>query len=253
MTYTWPFPIYLSGPMFSPGDLAEQRTIAAMLELAHDPADGPVLADLPTSPDYAAAKCYLPQRDGIEVGNVMGMLNDPIISSTIAAPAMKAVRKVVFALDMFQLLKRCGAVVFNMDGRVPDDGSVVESAAAYTSGRVVVIFKDTPVSMLGGADNPMVSGLSRTWEYVTDFGHIAGALMARLGDVTEPPAFTPSPELARVIDDGELVWENMATIHWVQKKLPGLTKDLQRLEKEAIEEIEHELAALVRWVRDHLH
>ena len=40
---------------------------------------------------------------------------------------MLQVRKWVFALDMFQLLERCQSLVFNLDGRTPDDGSVVET------------------------------------------------------------------------------------------------------------------------------
>ena len=79
---------------------------------------------------------------------------------------MLEVRKWVFALDMFQLLDRCQSLVFNLDGRTPDDGSVVETAAAFTAGKPLVIYKTSPITMLAGADNPMVTGLSSSWKYV---------------------------------------------------------------------------------------
>lgn len=248
--FEWPFPIYLSGPMFSPGDLGEQRTIAAMLELNDEHTTGPILAPVPTSPPYTAATCYLPQRDGIEVGNVMALLNNPLIQSTLAAPAMAFVRKIVFALDMYQLLERCGAVVFNMDGRVPDDGSVVETSAAFVSARPIVIFKDTPVSMLGGADNPMITGLSTTWEYVTDFADIGPALIERI-QAQGPSTFVAPPPVQAVIDKGRLVWEEMPLIRAVQAALPKVSAELEHLEQEALKELEEALKALIAWAKHH--
>ena len=140
-------PVYCSGPMFSIGDKREQHAVAKSLEAA-------------------GFTTYLPQRDGIEVGRVMALVNHPFIEGRIADDIMLEVRKWVFALDMFQLLERCQSLVFNLDGRTPDDGSVVETAAAFTAGKPLVIYKTSPITMLAGADNPMVTGLSSSWKYV---------------------------------------------------------------------------------------
>ena len=91
---------------------------------------------------------------------------------------MQFVREIVFSMDIYQLLNRCQSVVFNMDGRVPDDGSVVEAAAAFASGRPIVIWKTTPITMLGGTDNPMVSGLAMNWQTVSELTALPAAIAA---------------------------------------------------------------------------
>jgi nucleoside 2-deoxyribosyltransferase len=162
--------VYCSGPMFSPADHWEQSQIATVLEQAGYPT-------------------YLPQRDGIEVGAVMGLLKKPFIRAIgmfVFHDVMQFIRKAGFALDMYNVLERCGPLVFNMNGRVPDDGSIVEAATAFTAGRPVVIYKNTPISELGGYDNPMVSGLSTTWECVGDFTKIPAAVDRAIQ--TTPPS-----------------------------------------------------------------
>jgi len=125
-------PVYCSGPMFSIGDKREQHAVAKSLEAA-------------------GFTTYLPQRDGIEVGRVMALVNHPFIEGPIADDIMLKVRKWVFALDMFQLLERCQSLVFNLDGRTPDDGSVVETAAAFTAGKPLVIYKTSPACPRAGS------------------------------------------------------------------------------------------------------
>jgi hypothetical protein len=47
----------------------------------------------------------------------------------------------------------------NLNGRVPDEGAVVEGAMAWTVGKAVVLFKDDARSKIDGLDNPLVAGL----------------------------------------------------------------------------------------------
>jgi len=176
--------VYISGPMFSIGDKWEQDQIAAALE-SH------------------GCKTYLPPRDGIEVGQLMALLNDPNISTDVAQMGLAIVRRCVFALDMYQLIERCTCAVFNVDGRVPDEGSVVETAAAYAAGKPIVTFKSTPISFIAGQDNPMVDGLSYTWLNCSKLEDIADALkriikLLSIGSYH----FKQPPKLALVIDLG---------------------------------------------------
>jgi nucleoside 2-deoxyribosyltransferase len=186
-------PVYLSGPMFSAADLWQQQEIATTIE-------------------GAGYETYLPQRDGIEVGSVMAMVNG--MDGTVAAQLMQFVREIVFAMDVYQLLDRCQSVVFNMDGRVPDEGSVVETASAFAAGRPIVIFKTTPITMLGGADNPMIDGLAMTWQRVAQLSDLPAAVAAAVvatsaaGDGT----FSPQPHVQAVIDLGKSVWSAMPQI-----------------------------------------
>lgn len=187
-------PVYLSGPMFSAADLWQQQQIADTLEAA----------------DFTT---YLPQRDGIEVGNVMHLVNATNVPQVPSL--MLFIRQIVFAMDIYQLLGRCESVVFNMDGRVPDDGSVSETAAAFASGQPIVIYKTTPISMLGGMDNPMISGLSMNWGVVDDVTKLPDAVAASVEAVAKMGGTRAAPgtQCHAVITLGSVVWSMIEQIH----------------------------------------
>jgi nucleoside 2-deoxyribosyltransferase len=175
--------------MFSVGDKWEQQAVATALMGAH-------------------FTTYLPQRDGIEVGRVMQLLNHPVLDGWIADMIMEHVRKWVFALDMYQLLERCHAIVFNLDGRVPDDGSVVETAAAFAAGKPIVIYKTTPITMLAGTDNPMVEGLSTTWSYVDKLPDLPAAVAAAVAATAKQPyTYAGPPNVEALILEGAKIWQ----------------------------------------------
>ncbi|MEA2418477.1 MAG: hypothetical protein QOE60_683 [Thermoleophilaceae bacterium] len=196
-------PVYCSGPMFSHGDKWEQHAIATALE-------------------DAKFTTYLPQRDGIEVGKVMGLLNHPMLEgTTIAQHVMLQVRKWVFALDMFQLLERCQSLVFNLDGRTPDDGSVVETSAAFAAGKPIVIFKTTPITMLAGADNPMVEGLSTSWSYVGGAAAVPKAVSAAVAAMAKQPyTYAGPPNVAALMGEGKEVWDVLEGARALPKETP---------------------------------
>src|SRR3954447_19767601 len=190
-------PVYCSGPMFSVGDKSEQQAISDALTAA-------------------GFSTYLPQRDGIEVGRVMQMVNHPLLKGVIADKIMLEVRKWVFALDMYQLLDRCQALVFNLDGRTPDDGSVVETAAAFTAGKPIVIYKSSPITMLAGADNPMVTGLSSSWKYVDAVAGVPPAVKAAVTGA-KPYAYAGPPNVVALIQEGGEVWDVLEVLREMPK------------------------------------
>ena len=210
-------PVYCSGPMFSHGDKWEQHAIATALE-------------------GAKFTTYLPQRDGIEVGRVMGLLNHPLLEGTpIAQHVMLDVRKWVFALDMYQLLERCQSLVFNLDGRSPDDGSVVETSAAFAAGKPIVIFKTTPITMLAGADNPMVEGLSGSWSYVDDVTAVPAAVAAAVAAFAKQPyAYAGPPNVTALIKEGEEVWDVLSDMRSMPTDPKDLIKWLEEIAKQLL-------------------
>ncbi len=222
--------VYCSGPMFSPADLWFQQKLASTLE-------------------GAGFKTYLPQRDGIEVGAVMDLIQKPGIRELAMfafTDIMRFVEQAGFALDLYNVLKRCDALVFNMDGRVPDGGSIVEAAVAYTGGKPLVIYKNTPISELSGFDNPMITGLSTSWEYVKDLPDVPKVLTEVIA-ATPPSPFQGDampPHLRKIIAYGEKVSLVVTAIHELQNetdhsKLGALLKELiQRLESS----VEHKAA-----------
>ena len=192
--------VYCAGPMFSPGDFHEMKCIADSLEGA----------------GYAT---YLPQRDGIEVASVMKNLNS---LPPGAEEIILLMREAVFSLDVYQLLGRCDCAVFNMNGRVPDGGSVAETSMAVSHGRPVIIYKDDPITILMGLDNPLIQGLSYTWTYADSFEMIPKKLTQFIGQYEKlwgaPPNPTLSGYMKGVVEVGGMVWTELGEL---RKKFPN--------------------------------
>ena len=145
--------IYCAGPLFNPAERREMDDIAEVLEAA----------------GYTT---FVPHRDGLEFARLLPELQH-IVPSVPAADAV--LRRAIFSLDVFQLLSRSDAVVANINGRVPDEGTVVEAALAWFSGKAVVLYKNDSRSVLSGSDNPMLAALGN-FQVVTDISELPQAV-----------------------------------------------------------------------------
>ena len=129
--------VYCAGPLFNAKEQEEMRELAEALEAA----------------GYAT---FLPQRDGLELTKVVEVLMEqgmePGLASDVTARA-------IFALDVYQVIDQCEAIVVNLNGRVPDEGAVSEAAIAWCHGKVTVGYKSDSRSVFLGRDNPLVAGL----------------------------------------------------------------------------------------------
>jgi nucleoside 2-deoxyribosyltransferase len=129
--------IYCAGPLFNSSERAEMEMLAETLE-------------------QAGFATFLPHRDGF----LFGVLVPDLVK--VGYPlnvAQWMARQAIFAFDVYQVLMGCDATVVNLNGRVPDEGAVVEGAIAWTAGKAVVLFKDDARSKIDGLDNPLVAGL----------------------------------------------------------------------------------------------
>ncbi|WP_176060559.1 nucleoside 2-deoxyribosyltransferase [Paraburkholderia sp. BCC1876] len=129
--------VYCAGPLFNAAERAEMDSIAHTLEAA----------------GFAT---FLPHRDGLEFARLKPELEKLGASVEEAAQILD---RAIFSLDTYQLLERCDVVVANLNGRVADEGTVVEASLAWHAGKPLVLFKADARSMLSGSDNPMLSGL----------------------------------------------------------------------------------------------
>jgi nucleoside 2-deoxyribosyltransferase len=129
--------IYCAGPLFNPSERAEMEMLAETLE-------------------GAGFKTFLPHRDAILFGVLVPDLERAGYPLNVA---QWMARQAIFALDVYQVLVSCHGTVVNLNGRVPDEGAVVEAAMAWTAGKAVVLFKDDARSKIDGLDNPLVAGL----------------------------------------------------------------------------------------------
>jgi nucleoside 2-deoxyribosyltransferase len=129
--------VYCAGPLFNDVERQEMAQIAQALE-------------------EAGFATFLPQRDGLEFSRLLPVLQGMGVSLS-AADAM--LQRAIFSLDVYELLAGADAVVANLNGRVPDEGTVVEASLAWHAGKPLVLYKDDARSLLNGADNPMLTGL----------------------------------------------------------------------------------------------
>jgi nucleoside 2-deoxyribosyltransferase len=149
--------VYCSGGLFCPEEVSAMEEIASALEDA----------------GYSA---YLPHRDGVEAF-VLNAVNNPLANLLIFRPIIRFMSKATFALDIFQILQ-CDYFVFNMNGRVPDEGGVVETGVAFAAGKPVVIYRNDMRATHGcnGNVNPVLMGASGTFETIDRVEDIPAAL-----------------------------------------------------------------------------
>lgn len=133
-----PYRIYCAGPLFNPSERAEMEMLAETLE-------------------QTGFKTFLPQRDGFLYAMMLGHMLQAGYTRDVAQWML---RQAIFALDVYQVLVTCDGTIVNLNGRVPDEGAIVEGSLAWMAGKAVVLFKDDARSLIDGLDNPLVAGLA---------------------------------------------------------------------------------------------
>jgi nucleoside 2-deoxyribosyltransferase len=135
--------IYIAGPLFCKAELDYNEQLAKYLS------------------DHGFAT-FLPQRDGYKQTEL-----EKTISKT------KSSEK-IFEKDV-QELKSSDVVVFNIDGRVPDEGACVEIGIGYALGKECVGLKTDVRGAFDGTDNPMILGALR-FRVVNSFEELKAVL-----------------------------------------------------------------------------
>lgn len=86
---------------------------------------------------------YLPQRDG---GLLVEMVRRMSRERAIA----------IIDRKNMQAIAECDLAIFVLDGRVPDDGMLVELGVAHQMGKVCIALQTTPIRLLPQGNNPMI-------------------------------------------------------------------------------------------------
>ncbi len=168
------FIVYCAGPQHSPEEKRSMARISSLIE-------------------GQGYRTYCSIRDGLE---------------HYACEASEMLCRAAFALEVYQVVHRCHALVFNMNGRVPDQAGVFTAALAFMCGKPVVLYKNDNRSVFHGSDNPMVTCLSMRSGIVHRLRKIPGVLTRRLR-ATEPDTCGGSwiPEyVRREVELGGQVW-----------------------------------------------
>ena len=183
--------VYCAGPLFNS---AERREI---VEIADHLAEAGFLP-------------FVPHRDGMEFADVRPYLiergHDPLEVGQLLHEA-------VFALDTYQVIVGCGSLVCNLNGRVPDEGAVAETAMAWTVGKPIVLYKDDVRSKIVGRDNPLVVGMA-DFQVVNEIKDLASALVHRIAQQREQ--FDEAPpvphHLRAILDRGARLWTQLSSL-----------------------------------------
>lgn len=147
-------------------------------------------------------RTYLPQRDGLE-RLLLRLAGSPL--ARLSSSARQLADRAIFALDVFHLVERCTCLVFNMNGRVPDEGAAAEAAIAFSLGKPVILYKQDARSPFDGRDNSMLLGLSAVAPVGT-LGEIPAALETACAGLaaTAAPAVLPRA-VSRALEQGERI------------------------------------------------
>lgn len=183
--------VYCAGSQYSPEEKRGMLEIASLLE-------------------KSGFDTYLSFRDGIGC-LIPRLMKHPEVKQSELSDLINLMNRVVFALETFQVTRRCDSIVLNMNGRVPDEGSVFNAALAFTAGRPVIIYKNDNRSVFHGYDNTMVTGLSGGLPIMKRINHIPRGLKRAMGKCKSSggPFYYGDkipPSVQRVIVFGEEVW-----------------------------------------------
>ncbi len=183
--------VYLAGPAYSPEETQGLETLAARLEGAGWEAYLPATQGL--------ERDCLPRGGDAPRGNNVFFFRDVL-------------ERAAFALEIYQVVERCDALVFSLNGRVPDEGGVFKTAVAFAAGKPLILYKRDHRSKLHGNDNAMIPGLSFAFRNVRKAKKLPAALDAavtRAASYHDTPYKTGSiPPLVRLlVAQGRQVWE----------------------------------------------
>jgi nucleoside 2-deoxyribosyltransferase len=192
--------VYCAGPLFNSLEQSEMREISFELE-------------------KQGISTFLPQRDGLELSKIIDYIIDIVDSPEKAS---RILERAIFSLDTFYVLN-CDALVLNINGRVPDEGAMVEAGIAWASGKPVVIYKNDSRTLINGIDNPMILGLSN-FEIISDIHRIPEKVMNKIKSKEESSSnvFSPNDQMFLIGEEIAGILEKVSDYKNIAAKLVGI-------------------------------
>jgi len=183
--------IYCSGPSYSQEERDGLLKISSKLE----------------SSDF---KTFVPFRDGIEY-RALQLIKSSEVKAEESLQLLTVFTKAIFAMDIYQIVRRCDGLVFNMNGRTPEEGSVFKTSLAYSTGKPLVLYKNDNRSIFHGSDNTMITGLSDSFSTVKKLDRLPRALSesikkARKNNWRAEKHIQHPPFIKQMLKLGEIIW-----------------------------------------------
>jgi nucleoside 2-deoxyribosyltransferase len=129
--------VYIASPLCNKKERQENEEIDAVLK-------------------KAGFDTFLPQRDGFLYVDICAMLQKKGCSFE---DAQNVALNLVAHCDVYNV-PICYATVLNLNGRVPDEGALVEAGISFALKKPVVLYKSDYRSLIPNHDNPLVEILS---------------------------------------------------------------------------------------------
>ena len=183
--------VYCAGPLFNAAERREMSQIAEVLR-------------------NSGFDTFVPHADGMEFAEVQPyMLSEGFDADEVG----QLLHSAIFALDVYQVVIGCGSLVFNMNGRVPDEGAVAEATMAWMLGKPVLLFKEDARSAICGRDNPLVIGPAR-FQCVEDINLIGPTLREQFAShsVDENWQVPCPPHLQQTLTAGARLWSHLDSL-----------------------------------------
>ncbi|MCH9653089.1 MAG: nucleoside 2-deoxyribosyltransferase [Planctomycetes bacterium] len=183
--------VYCAGPLFNRSEREEMTAIA----------------DLLTETGYSV---YLPHRDGMEFRLVLEILVERNWDTPTAAQFL---HEAIFSLDVYQLVVECEAMVWNLNGRTPDEGAVSEAAMTWMLGKPLIAYQDDVRSLIQGRMNPLLVGMVN-FESVDQIELIPNALSVSIMNHELRPAvsLTALPvKVQKAVQAGQVLWHALCS------------------------------------------
>jgi nucleoside 2-deoxyribosyltransferase len=183
--------VYCAGPLFNAAERREMLEIAEVL-------------------NQSGFETFVPHADGMEFAQARPYL---VARGHRPERVGQWLHEAIFALDTYQVVVRCGSLVFNMNGRTPDEGGVAECTMAWMLGKPIVLFKEDDRSAIAGRDNPLVVGPAnfRTERELSRLGEALAATIAAHPLTPQWRAACP-PQLAHWLEIGERLWDKLESL-----------------------------------------
>jgi nucleoside 2-deoxyribosyltransferase len=177
--------IYCAGPLFNKKEHEEMLEIAQALE-------------------QSGFSVFLPYRDGILLAEFGKEFKNAGFSEQKTNDILL---RAIFCLDVYHVLDSEG-LLLNMNGRVPDEGALIEAGMAWDAGKTVVIYKTDIRTLVDGKDNPMILGLS-DFKTVKSYDEIVKTFLQKMntsnGGKKEKDIIFNNQEVKNIYDQGEKI------------------------------------------------
>ncbi len=189
--------VYCSGALFSPEDLKAMRDISNQI----------------TSIGFHT---FLPHYDGLEAF-VLNQANSSISNSILLKPIQKFINKAIFALDIYQIISVCDYFVINLNGRIPDDGAVVELGLAIAYNKPIIIYQNDLRAKYNNLNNLSIMGAIRHSHYINSLSEIS-EIIKKISLADYPPVTEYPDNIKRQLEFGEKVWKFIQKINFFKPK-----------------------------------